>query len=182
MSPNLRLSRTGANRPNISVGNSSFQFALFALQTILLISPALAVDQPAAGAVIGLRPLGTLLYTPDERKAMQQKPQDKPAARDATLPTQSNWRVDGYLRPTRGSPVIWVNGKADHNDAELRNGDDQVIVRINESITRRLAPGQSTAEIEFGEGNSVHIHRGPVQTDAADRHRSMNRVLRTHPK
>jgi hypothetical protein len=129
--------------------------------------------------------LGTLLYTADERIQLEEQQRlhaaaqraaqssrqaqtgrsdssgrpDSPKSSEATA--ASGLRVDGYLRPAQGRPVIWINGHADGDRAELANSDDQVIVRLNKLQHQRLAPGQNSESSEFGAGNSVVIHRAP---------------------
>ncbi len=129
--------------------------------------------------------LGTLLYTADERIQLEEQQRlhaaaqraaqssrraqtgrrdssglpDSPESSEATA--ASGLRVDGYLRPAQGRPVIWINGHTDSDRAELANSDDQVTVRLNKLQHQRLAPGQNSESSEFGNGNSVVIHRAP---------------------
>ncbi len=137
---------------------------LAGLSVVLMTIPAKADAQPISSASHAEFSLGTLLYTADERKALSAKPSANQPLPNAAPPAASNLRIDGYVRPADGRPVIWVNGQIENDGVELRKDDDEVIIRVNQSNLQRLAPGQNTGEPELGEGNSITLHRGPVST------------------
>ncbi len=119
---------------------SPFRMALLA--GVLVMNGANAADS-----------LGRLFLTPEQRRALDTRrdPNAPPSATDLAnaVPAGSAMVLNGIVRRSRGSDVVWVNGvrasTAPGQAIHLRRGPDEnnrVTLEDGEGTVARLKPGQ----------------------------------------
>ncbi len=119
---------------------------------------ALGVPGPDALRADALPSLGRLFLSPDQRRELDVRRERPVTDGEAVLPrdllparTATSRRVvlNGVVRPQRGEPVVWVNGRALGDPAgPMRlgagpDGHNQVTIRTRERAAVRLKPGQT---------------------------------------
>ena len=97
--------------------------------------------------------LGVLIYTPAERRELEQAREDARSAKsgagaESGVTTVSKLTLDGFVRRTDGQHTAWVNGRVTPTGSRARHRGDFVVVRDASGRIRTLKPGQSIASDE----------------------------------
>ena len=136
--------------------NRTWHVLLPLLVLISITLRAVAQDVTSEGPE---RPLGRVLYSPEQRRALEARVQggaqpDGQAALNRSATASGAFHYNGMAQREGGAPLVWVNGQLVSRPSAADGN-----ARVSRDVLQRLRPGQSNGVPEFGADARIEVHR-----------------------